>query len=123
MVARRVIPPQAKKASVHEALHYQQVVDRPALFGRNAAPSPQSRAQSDIAPDHFDGTDSWAAAAAAKAPVSKTKSHSAPVILQASSNRSAAPKLEPVAAHEGTAPRRSNAIANKKRKPTTNSNN
>ena len=85
--------------------------------------SPQSRAQSDIAPDHFDGTDSWAAAAAAKAPVSKTKSHSAPVILQASSNRSAAPKLEPVAAHEGTAPRRSNAIANKKRKPTTNSNN
>ena len=85
--------------------------------------SPQSRAQSDIAPDHFDGTDSWAAAAAAKAPASKATSHSAPVILQASSKISAAPKLEPVAAHEVTAPRRANAIANKKRKPTTNSNN
>jgi len=85
--------------------------------------SPQSRAQSDIAPDHFDGTDSWAAAAAAKAPAAQTKSHSAPVILQASSKISAAPKLETVAAHEVTAPRRSKAIANKKRKPTTNSNN
>jgi hypothetical protein len=83
--------------------------------------SPQSRAQSDIAPDHFDGTDSWAAAA--KAPAAQAKSHSAPVILQASSKISAAPKLEPVAAHEVTAPRRSKAIANKKRKPTTNSNN
>jgi hypothetical protein len=82
--------------------------------------SPQSRAQSDIAPDHFDGTDSWAAAP--KAPAAQAKSHSAPVILQASSI-SAAPKLEPVAAHEVTAPRRSKAIANKKRKPTTNSNN
>jgi len=85
--------------------------------------SPQSRAQSDIAPDHFDGTDSWAAAAAAKAPAAQTKSHSAPVILQASSKITAAPKLETVAAHEVTAPRRSKAIANKKRKPTSNSNN
>jgi len=81
--------------------------------------SPQSRAQSDIAPDHFDGTDSWAAATAAKAPAAQAKSHSAPVI-QASSKISSAPKLEPVAAHEVTAPRRSKAIANKKRKPTIN---
>lgn len=80
---------------------------------------PQARAQSEIAPDHFDGTDSWAAAATAKVPASQAKSYAAPVILPASSNKSAAPKLETVAAHEITAPRRSQAIADKKAKPAT----
>jgi hypothetical protein len=84
---------------------------------------PQARAQSEIAPDHFDGTDSWAAAAAAKVPASQNKSHAAPATLQARNNGSAAPKLETVAAHEVTAPRRSNAIADKKRKPATKTNN
>jgi hypothetical protein len=83
---------------------------------------PQARAQSEIAPDHFDGTDSWAGAAAAKMPVSQNKSHAAPATLQARNNGSAAPKLETVAAHEVTDPRRSNATANKKRKPATKSN-
>jgi hypothetical protein len=85
--------------------------------------SPQSRAQSEIAPDHFDGTDSWAAAAAAKAPAPHSKSHSAPAILQAQSNKPASPVLQTVAAHEVTAHRRSSAVANKMRKPTTKSNN
>jgi hypothetical protein len=75
--------------------------------------------QSEIAPDHFDGTDSWAAAAAAKVPASQNKSHAALATLQARNNGSATPKLETVAAHEVTAPRRSNATANKKRKPAT----
>jgi hypothetical protein len=83
---------------------------------------PQARAQSEIAPDHFDGADSWAAAAAAKVPASQNKSHAALATLQARNNGSATPKLETVAAHEVTAPRRSNATANKKRKPATKSN-
>jgi len=82
--------------------------------------SPQSRAQSEIAPDHFDGTDSWVAAAAAKAPASAAKSHSAAATLQARSSKPASPSLQRVAAHELTASRRSNAIADKKRKPANN---
>lgn len=35
--------------------------------------APSCRAQSEIDPDHFDGTDSWALAAGRKAPASKTK--------------------------------------------------
>jgi hypothetical protein len=84
--------------------------------------SPQSRAQSDIAPDHFDGTDSWAAAASTKATASKAKSNSAPASLQAQSTKPASPALQPIAAHEVVAPRRSNALATKKRKPATTNN-
>jgi hypothetical protein len=79
--------------------------------------APQSRAQSEIAPDHFDGTDSWAAAASAKAPAPKAKPHSAPAALQARNNQPAVPALQPVAARDLAAPRRSDATAaNKKRK-------
>jgi hypothetical protein len=42
-------------------------------LGAALALAPQSRAQSEVAPDHFDGTDSWAAAAAAKVPAPKAK--------------------------------------------------
>lgn len=42
-------------------------------LGAALALAPPSRAQSEVAPDHFDGTDSWAAAAAAKVPAPKAK--------------------------------------------------
>ena len=84
--------------------------------------SPQSRAQSEIAPDHFDGTDSWAAAAAVKVPATQAKSRASTAPLQARSTKLAAPTLQPVAAHEVTAPRRSDAIATKKSKPANTNN-
>lgn len=84
---------------------------------------PQARAQSDVAPDHFDGTDSWAAAAVAKVPTAQAKSHTVPATLQAQNTKPVSPVLQPIAAHEVTAPSRSNASANKKRKPTTKPNN
>jgi hypothetical protein len=71
--------------------------------------APGARAQSEVAPDHFDGTDSWAAAASAKAPAAKSKAFVAAYAQQAGDSRSAAPALQTVAAHELT--------ANKKRKP------
>jgi hypothetical protein len=80
--------------------------------------APQSRAQSEIAPDHFDGTDSWAAAAGVKVPVRKTRSNAAPATGQARNTKADAITLQPVAAHEATLPHRSDTItANKKRKP------
>jgi hypothetical protein len=63
--------------------------------------APGARAQSDVAPDHFDGTDSWASA--------RPKSQAASPTQQVRSSHSGAPALKPVAAHELT--------ANKKRKP------
>ena len=78
--------------------------------------APQARAQSEVSPDHFDGTDSWAAAASARAP--KATSHLAPATLQARDTKSATPVLQPVAARNITVNRRSDAVAgNKKRKP------
>jgi hypothetical protein len=80
--------------------------------------APQSRAQSEIAPDHFDGTDSWAAATSAKAPALRAKPQAAPAATsQARNNVPAAPALEPIAARSVTVPRRSDAIVTSKRKP------
>src|SRR5690242_13837758 len=79
--------------------------------------APQSRAQSEIAPDHFDGTDSWAAAASSKARGQKAKPQSALGASQARDHMApTALALQPVAVREVTAPRRSDAIVNKKRK-------
>jgi hypothetical protein len=83
--------------------------------------SPQSRAQSEIAPDHFDGTDSWAAEASAKARASKAKSNSATASLQARSTKPVSPALQPVAARQVVAPRGSTP-ATKKREPATANN-
>jgi hypothetical protein len=79
--------------------------------------APQSRAQSEIAPDHYDGTDSWAAAASAKAPAQKAKPQPALATSQARNNMPAAPALEPVAARSVAAALRSDAIVTRKRKP------
>lgn len=75
--------------------------------------APQSRAQSDVAPDHFDGTDSWATAASAKATSQKAHQPSSSVISDARPDKSAAPTLQPVAARTVTTPRRA---ASKNRK-------
>jgi hypothetical protein len=75
---------------------------------------PQSRAQSEIAPDHFDGTDSWAAAASAKIHSPNLKSNAAPATLQAQNNK---PSVVPIAAHEAV--RNSTATTSKQRKPAT----
>jgi hypothetical protein len=77
--------------------------------------APQARAQSDASPDHFDGTDSWAVAA--KAPVPATNKHSAPAALQAANAKPTAPALQTVAVRSVTISRRSDATANKQRKP------
>lgn len=81
---------------------------------------PQARAQSEIAPDHFDGTDSWAAAT--KVPATPAKSNTVISSLQARSTKPGSPTLQPVAAHEAVAAPRSNALATKKRKPAPTNN-
>ena len=84
--------------------------------------APQARAQSEVSPDHFDGTDSWAAAASASAP--KATPHFASTTLQARNTKSATPVLQPVAARNVTVNRRSDGVAaNKKRKPAAPSSN
>ena len=87
--------------------------------------APQARAQSEVSPDHFDGTDSWAAAGSAKAAASKTNPRPALATLQARNTKPATPVLQPVAARSLTTTRRSNPVAaEKKRKPAApNSNN
>jgi hypothetical protein len=80
--------------------------------------APQARAQSEVSPDHFDGTDSWAAAASAKAPAAKPNPHSAPATLQARNANPTTPILQSVAARNVTPSRRSDAAAvDKKHKP------
>jgi hypothetical protein len=71
--------------------------------------APGARAQSEIAPDHFDSPDSRGDVPTAKAPAAKPKLHELVATQQAPSNKSAGPALRPVAAHE--------LAANKKRKP------
>jgi len=110
---------QPKKAGV--AMKPFTIYKLPALLlclGGALALAPASRAQSEVAPDHFDGTDSWAAAAVAKVPAKKDQPQTA-AALTARSNKPAAPSLQPVAAREVTAQRRSTT---KRRKSTTTSN-
>jgi hypothetical protein len=81
------------------------------LAGLSAAllAAPASRAQADVAPDHFDGTDSWAAAAPAKSaakPTAPTASARAPKRAQ----------VQPVSERTVVNPRRT---GNKQRKSTT----
>ena len=73
--------------------------------------APGSRAQADVAPDHFDGTDSWAASAAAPAPKSKLNA-TAPT-ASAHSSKPASASVQPVAARTVANPRRTE---DKKRK-------
>lgn len=70
------------------------------VFGAALVLAPSSRAQAEIAPDHFDGSDSWAAAAESKAPTPKAKQASAAIQAQskksgthAAANNVSEPKL------------------------------
>lgn len=80
--------------------------------------APGARAQSDVAPDHFDGTDSWAAGALAKAPAAKPSQHAAMAKQQAGRSRSATPAVQPVAAREVTTSQKRKAPARKTTNPT-----
>jgi hypothetical protein len=80
--------------------------------------APQARAQSEINPDHFDGTDSWAAAPAVKAPAPKATKPVAASALQAKNKKSgaqASAQLTPVKGASG-APRPELVAAQEKRK-------
>jgi hypothetical protein len=84
-----------------------------AFLGGALLLAPASRAQADLAPDHFDGTDSWAAAA--QVPVTKAKPVVASATQQAKSNKPGAPTVQPVSARQvATAPRPKTASRNKK---------
>ena len=75
--------------------------------------APASRAQADMAPDHFDGTDSWAVSA--QAPVTKSKPAATPSAVQAKTHTPGTPTVQPVSARQvATAPRSKAASKNKK---------
>jgi hypothetical protein len=78
--------------------------------------SPACKAQSEVAPDHFDGTDSWEVAYRASAP----KSHQQkPMAVQAQAQKpSSAATLQLTAARNATNPAPQDAVAiQDKRKP------
>ena len=72
--------------------------------------APGSRAQADVAPDHFDGTDSGAAAAA---PAPKSKVNATAPTASAHGGKPASASVQPVAARSVANPRRTE---DKKRK-------
>ena len=84
-----------------------------AFLGGALLLTPASRAQADMAPDHFDGTDSWAAAA--QVPMTKSKPAAAPSTLQAKAHTPGTPTVHTVSARQvATVPRSKTASKNKK---------
>ena len=75
--------------------------------------APASRAQADVAPDHFDGTDPWAAAAAVPGPKAKPNAI-------ARSTKSTSASVQAVAARTAIGSRRP---IEKKRKPSQHTSN
>jgi hypothetical protein len=86
-------------------------------LGGFLALAPQSRAQADTAPDHFDGSDSWALAASPKISAPRPKPRPASITPHLTGSKSATPVPQPVAARTATVSRRSDTAATKKRKP------
>jgi hypothetical protein len=86
-----------------------------------------SRAQSEVAPDHFDGTDSWAASAAAKAPAPKaTQPSLAPSPQQAGNKRPNAQTAPQVISAKGLPEFQrpeARATPDRRKTPSRNSNN
>lgn len=78
--------------------------------------APASKAQSEISPDHFDGTDSWAAAAAVHPPMHKRTG--AKASLQAQNQKTAqASAFQLASAREVSKPvSRDAAVVDRKRK-------
>ena len=73
--------------------------------------APASRAQADVAPDHFDGTDSWAAAAAV--PAAKSTLNATASTTSTHSTKPGSASVQPVAARTVVNSRRA---SDKKRK-------
>jgi hypothetical protein len=86
-------------------------------LGGFLALAPQARAQSEVAPDHFDGSDSWALAASPKISAPRPKARPASITPHVTGSKSATPAPQPVAARTATVSRRSDTAADKKRKP------
>jgi hypothetical protein len=84
-------------------------------LGGSFALAPQSRAQSEIGPDHFDGTEPLTVAASAKISAPRPKPRPASMALQASGSKSNPPAAQSVAARTLTVSRRSGSVATKKR--------
>ena len=83
------------------------------FLGGSLLLAPTSRAQADLAPDHFDGTDSWAVAA--QVPVTKSKPAATPSTVQAKTHTPGRPTVQPVSVRQvATAPRSKAASKNKK---------
>jgi hypothetical protein len=113
--ARRNGPPQLGEESgwFMKCLHFCKLPLVLVALGGTLILAPGARAQSDVAPDHFDRTDSWAAAASVKAPVAKPAPHAAVAKQQVGNSHSATPALKPVAAHELTASKKQKVAARK----------
>jgi hypothetical protein len=86
-------------------------------LGGFLALAPQARAQSEVAPDHFDGSDSWAVAASPKISAPRPNPRPTSMTRQASGSKSGTAVAQPVAARTVTVSRRSESAATKKRKP------
>jgi hypothetical protein len=81
-------------------------------FGAVLVLSPACKAQSEVNPDHFDGTDSWVAAALRPVPASKAKQSLAQANLQAQNGKAASgPTVQLAVSRELSKPVRPEAVA------------
>ena len=88
--------------------------------------APQARAQSEISPDHFDGTDSWATAPAVKAPAPTAAKPKAASALQAQNKKPgthASARLTPAKDASGPSRPELVAVQQKRKTPTAKPNN
>ena len=82
--------------------------------------TPVCKAQSEIKPDHFDGTDSWQAAATHKALSTKNDPAKTADLAQVRIKRVVSgPSLQLAAAPEGSQPVRQDAVAIRDKRSTT----
>lgn len=80
--------------------------------------TPACKAQSEISPDHFDGTDSWAAAAQPAHVQPQKKTAAKPSVQAKSQKADQSSAFQLAAAREVTKPARHEAVAaDRKRKP------
>lgn len=74
--------------------------------------TPACRAQSEINPDHFDGTDPWESAAAQNKAGAKNKQVKAPALLQAQNKKpGSGPAVKLAAEREVSKPARQDVVA------------
>jgi hypothetical protein len=79
-------------------------------FGAVLLLTPACRAQSEISPDHFDGTDSWESALAQKNASIKNQQLKNPLLVQAQKPGSG-PTMKLAAQREASQPARQDAVA------------